>query len=224
MKAYQYPAMPYYGSNMVRVDKNILNAFMLTSDLTVQDLNELDLLQKTDEQSILKEGNAWPPGPSKAFHKLIESLLNQHVEIATDYIKEAEATSIMKADFLQGIEPQLTDLVYSSAPDIAGYVKEFYDLGKENGFKDMGVDAFTGQSDIHALYTLTQYDFGLVRNLTDDLKNEIQYCIWNGVAESQGIPTIAEALQNTTLESLQVGNRVIDIPTRAMMIAKTEAL
>jgi hypothetical protein len=88
----------------------------------------------------------------------------------------------------------------------------------------MAVDAFTGQSDTQALYTLTQYDFGLVTNLSDDLKNKIQYTIWNGVAENQGIPSIAKALEQTTLEPLQVGNRLIDILTRAMMIVKTEAV
>jgi len=176
------------------------------------------------KKTLPKEGDAWPPGPSKAFHDLIKSLMGQQVSLTQDYLKEAEANQIMKADFLQGIGPQLDQVVYSSAPDIAGYVKDFYDLGKENGFKDMNVEAFTGQADTSALYSLTQYDFGLVTNLSNDLKNEIQYTVWNGVANSNGIPTIAEALQNTTLESLQVGNRLIDIPTRAMMIAKTEAV
>ena len=33
-KAYQYPAIGY-DPTMVRINKNVLNAFMLTSDLTI---------------------------------------------------------------------------------------------------------------------------------------------------------------------------------------------
>ena len=194
-------------------------------------LNELILksngiILNAPPQSVqqLSEGKAWPKGPSKVFHDLILSLMNQQVSLTQDYLKEAEANAIMKTDFLQGITPQLDQVVYSSAPDVASYVKDFYNLGKDNGFSSMKVDTFTGQADTNALYSLTQYDFGLVTNLSDDLRNEIQYTVWNGVADSNGIPTIAKALEQTTLEPLTVGNRVIDIPTRAMMIAKTEAV
>jgi hypothetical protein len=108
---------------------------VLTSYLTIHDLKDLDLLQKTDEKAILKEGEGWPMGNSKEFHDLIKSLLNQQVTLSSDYLEEAEANQIMKAGFLQGINPQLDQVIYSSAPDIVSYAQSFMILVKKMALK-----------------------------------------------------------------------------------------
>jgi len=180
----------------------------------------------TDEELkhfAIKEGEGWPLPQSEEFYNLINGLMNQQVEISVNYLKEAEANDIQKADFLMAIEPKMDKIIYTNAKTIGGYVKSFYDLGKTTGFKDMEVKAFTSQVDTNALFRLTQYNFGLVRQLSSDVKESIRTEVWNGVANDLGIKKIAANLETVGIKPLQSGKRTYSMVERAQMIAKTEA-
>jgi len=173
---------------------------------------------------ILKEGEEYPFAQSKEYHNLIKSLMNQQVTITQDTIKEAKLSQLAKTDYLSMLEPKLDKVIYNKASAIEGYTKKFYDLGKRNGFKILDVKAFTGNADVHALYNLSNYNFGLIKNLSNDLREGIRYAIWNGISKDKGIPQIAAAIEKIPVEPLRIGNRLLDIPTRALMIAKTESV
>ena len=169
-------------------------------------------------------GNGLNLAKSKAFRDLITSLMTQQVELTAEHVAEAKLAQVADVQFMRVIEPELDKIIYSKATTIAGYVKTFYDVGKAKGFSDMAVRQFTSNADTHAMYTLSNYNFGLVKNLSNDLREGIRREVWEGVARGEGITTIADKLLDHPLDNLQVSNRLIPASVRADMIAKTESV
>lgn len=172
--------------------------------------------------------NAKPEYPdiegTKEFHNLIQSLMTEQTRITTETIKQAQIERMARADFLQSIEPELDNIIYSKATTINEFTEQFYQHGKKNGYEVLQRRAFTGNADIHALFNLKSYNFGLIKNLQNDTKEAIRHEIFKGVSHDLGIPEIAKNIERIPIEPIKAGNRVIDVPRRALMIAKTESV
>lgn len=148
--------------------------------------------------------------------------MTQHIEITKEHILEAKVKQLMRYDFLDAVNRESDKLIYQKATDIESYTKSFYDLGKSKGFDMLKVDAFNSSADTHALFNLSNYNFDLIKNLNNDLREDIRQTIWNGVANSDGLSVIADRIERLPLEPIKAGNRIISIDERARMIAVTE--
>lgn len=158
------------------------------------------------------------------YKKLIDSLMNQEIEITAKHIEEAKAKDLTRIEYFYTVESDLNEAIYEKANDIEGYVKTFYDLGKKYGFNELEVEAFTGQADAQALFSLSNYNFGLIKNLNDDLREGIRQEIWKGVLENEGPIQIADMLRSLNIPDLKVSNRTISADIRANAIARTESM
>ena len=161
---------------------------------------------------------------SNEFWKLIDSLINQHITITKDHILEASKNSELKLEYLRQIYPDINDIIHDATPDIQSYSEKFYNAGKKAGFDELGVKAFTGASDTNALFHLTNYNYDLIRNLTDDLARGVRQEIWQGVARDRGLKEIARRIEKVPdLQPLQNGRRTWSVAERAKLIAHTES-
>lgn len=161
---------------------------------------------------------------AESFWKLIDSLLNQQITINKEHILEASKVSELKLDYLRQIYPDVEDIIQETVPDIETYTKKFYSAGKEAGITNLGVKAFTGASDTNALFHLTNYNYELIRQLTDDLASGVRQEVWQGVARDRGLKEIAKRIEKVQdLVPLRRGKRVWSIADRAKLIAHTES-
>jgi len=212
----------YQDPQMVSINKNILNAFMLTSPLTVSDLNELGLLTKTPSYYDLEK--KWQPG-EKDYYKIITGVLDDQAILVSDNIPTLEEQLASKANFFEAIQPELDTILNKAVPNMQSHIEQFYLAGKNAGFKEMEVASFFGESDKHALFTLQNYNFDLVKNTSDDMVRGMREVIWQGIAKGETNEVIAEQMLKMPLEPLITSNgRVISSVNRAEMITRTESM
>ena len=118
-----------------------------------------------------------------------------------------------------GIRQKLNDLIEYNASDSEQFIRQYYRIGAELGYADIGgVLAYT-QADRIALYNLTQYNFNLVTNLNNELREGIREVIFEAVSEGHGYQTTMRNLMELPFNPIDTN---ISLITRAEMIARTE--
>lgn len=161
---------------------------------------------------------------AEEFWKLINNLLAEHVTISKEHVLAASKNTDLNFEYLRKIYPDIDNIIQEAVPDIRTYTEKFYTAGKTAGFSDMGVKAFVGASDTNAMYHLTNYNFELIRKLTDDLAAGVRREVWQGVARDRGLKEIAKRIEKVPdLVPLQRGKRVWTIAERAKLQAHTES-
>lgn len=159
------------------------------------------------------------------FTSIINQIWSDQTQTTVKYIDSLELQLNQKRDFMKLIQPELDSILNKAVPTMEEHIEQFYAAGKQYGFDAMEVSTFFGNSDRHALYTLKQYNFDLVKNANNDLIRGIRQIIWQGTARGDSIPEISKALQKLPMEPLQtVNGRWISPKVRSTMIARTESM
>lgn len=160
----------------------------------------------------------------------LESLstgLDRQLELVAEYLGSEEFAELQGMNQQQinaffrnsGIRQKLDDLIEYNASDSESFIREFYRIGSELGYEQIGgVLAYT-QADRISLYNLVQYNFNLVTNLNTELREGIREVIFQSVAEGNGYQTTMRNLMELPLTPI---NNTISVRTRAEMIARTE--
>lgn len=161
---------------------------------------------------------------AEEFWLLIDDLMNQHITLTTDLIKEADKLELQRVEFLRESYTQIDDMIYKSAPDVNKFTQQFYDIGKKEAVDSMKVEAFTGAADTNALYHLSNYNMDLIKNMNMDMRMEIRQRVWQGVARDQSPAQIARRIEKLPIEPIKAGNRTLSPKYRAKMIAHTESV
>lgn len=181
-----------------------------------------DMILNSVENSALR--NNFQIEGSKEFWKLIDSLLDEHVTLTKEHILDAGKTSNLNYAYLRQIYPDIDNIIQESIPDIKTYTEKFYTAGKNAGFSQMGVESFLGAADTNAMFHLTNYNFGLIRKLTDDLADGVRREVWQGVARDRGMKEIARRIEKVKdLQPITHGKRTWTIAERAKLQAITES-
>lgn len=159
--------------------------------------------------------------------KSLSTGLDRQIETVAEYLGSEEFAELQGMNQRQidaffrnsGIRQKLNDLIEYNASDSEQFIRQFYKIGSELGYEDIGgILAYT-QADRIALYNLTQYNFGLVTNLNSELRDGIREVIFNAVAAGDGYQTTMRNLMELPLTPI---NNNISVRTRAEMIARTE--
>lgn len=153
--------------------------------------------------------------------------LDRQIELVAEYLGSEEFAELSSMNQMQidaffhnsGIKQKLDDLIEYNARDSEDFIRQFYKIGSELGYRDIGgVLAYT-QADRIALYNLTTYNFDLVTNMNTELREGIREVIFNAVASGDGYQTTMRNLMELPLTPI---NNNISVRTRAEMIARTE--
>lgn len=160
---------------------------------------------------------------AEEFWKLIDSLINQNVELHAEHVAAAKAKDLQNYNFLYDIAPDLNKIIQDAIPDIESFTKQFYDAGKAQGFSDLDVKAFTGVSDTNALFHLTNYNYDLIRNVNEDIVRGVRQRVWQGVARGRSNKEIERQIKKLPLEPISAGNRMLSPAERSKLIAHTES-
>lgn len=153
--------------------------------------------------------------------------LDKQIELVAEYLGSEEFAELSSMNQMQidaffrnsGIKQKLDDLIEYNASDSEDFIRQFYKIGSELGYNEIGgVLAYT-QADRIALYNLTTYNFDLVTNMNTELREGIREVIFNAVASGDGYQTTMRNLMELPLTPI---NNNISVRTRAEMIARTE--
>lgn len=168
---------------------------------------------------------ALSPEEKKYLDSICEGM-DRQIQLVAEWLASEEAAQIHNMTQQQidrffetsGIRQQLDTLIEYNASNSEDFINEFYRIGAGLGFAEIGRTLAFTPADKEALYRLSNYNFDLVRNLNNHLRDGIREVIFNAVASGEGHNVTVRRLRELPLEPL--GN--ISPRTRAEMIARTE--
>jgi SPP1 gp7 family putative phage head morphogenesis protein len=165
----------------------------------------------------------WHPG-EKEYYFAIWGMVGAMLGFTASEIRKHDYSTLSRRDFMTLLDPQLNKILHSTGKTADKMMEQFYRAGKQFGFSQMHVDAFFGLADKHALFYIKQYNFGLIKQLSDDMRGGIKEEIWRGVARGDSIPTIARNIRELGLKPIQAGNRMLSPQARSILISRTETI
>lgn len=131
--------MEYYNQpDMVLVNKDILNAFMLTSNLTVKDLKKLGLLKKADETKNKfkldpKKGEGRPSKLEMEYTNKLKDLYKPVDEV----IKKLKDNELTDAIFITEFNNCIDDYIKEAQNIVCEYIPKIYEGMKEVGLNKL---------------------------------------------------------------------------------------
>lgn len=165
----------------------------------------------------------WLPGEKELYNTII-TIIKEQLTISADSVDQANTDALERIRFWEKITPELDKVLYKHAPTMEEHIENIYKLGKKHGFSELQVKSFFGVADKQALFTLKNYNFDLIKNLSDDLRTQIRREVWTGVAKGDTIRAITKRIKTLDIKPIQAGNRVISPVQRAKLIARTETM
>lgn len=166
-------------------------------------------------------------GEQAYLERMLEGVDEQLIEVgrwlqtpeAKDYYYKQKK---IKDNFFEesGIREEWDRLLNSTCSDSAEYIEEFYRMGSELGYRELRKAFDFTPADREALYYLKEYNFDLIRNLDDELREGVRQVITQSVMEGQGAAETKRQLLELPLTPIEGSN--ISVRQRAEMIARTE--
>lgn len=95
-------------------------------------------------------------------------------------------------------ETDLDEAGFKSIEDAAPVIEKAYNRGVEFGLRDLKEAGFIFDipPDPHDLEFLRDYNFDLIKGLTEDLKKEVKRVIRDGILNGKGVPKISKDLRD----------------------------
>lgn len=169
---------------------------------------------------------ALSPGELKYLTEILLGF-DRQLGVIAEYIGSEEYAELQFMNQMQidaffrnsGIEERLDELIKFNASTSEEFIREFYRLGAEQGYDDIEQTLAYTLADEKALFFVSQYNFELIKNVNQELKDGIKKVILESVAAGEGYQTTMSKLMQLPLEPI---NHNISVRTRAEMIARTE--
>lgn len=152
---------------------------------------------------------------------------DRQLGLVSDFLGSAEYAELQYMNQMQidaffrnsGISERLDELIKYNASTSEEFISEFYRLGAEQGYDDIEQTLAYTLADEKALSFIHQYNFDLIRNVNNELRDGIKRTILESVAAGEGYQTTMRKLMELPLTPI---NNNISVRTRAEMIARTE--
>jgi SPP1 gp7 family putative phage head morphogenesis protein len=164
----------------------------------------------------------WYPG-EKAYAGDINNIINQQVEMNALAVEQATIRELERREFVDALTPHTKEILDTEFKSAEHHLNTLYEHGKDLGFSQTKMESFIGKADAHALQSAKQYNYGLIVNVTNDVREGVRQSIYKGVLRGDSIPTIAKDIRKIPLEPIKAGNRVLSPSQRATLIARTES-
>lgn len=153
---------------------------------------------------------------------------DRQLELLSEWMGSAEYAELQYMNRMQidaffqnsGIRERFNELINFNASTSEEFIQEFYRVGAELGYKDIEQTLAYTPADAEALYHVKEYNFELIRNVNNDLREQIRETIFQAVAEGEGYLATMRRLRELPLEPING----ISLRTRAEMIARTETM
>lgn len=162
----------------------------------------------------------------KYFNSIIDGFNNQ-TQFYIDWLDSDEARRIFYENeqyndhTFAKIDEQIKKIVHNTSLKADEIISRIYDSGLQAGADEIKRTRYYNDATKYGLHFLQSYNFELISNVNDDLKNHIQEEIFAGIAAGEGMPEVAKRILDATNHSLT--GKTLSARQRAMMIARTES-
>ena len=162
----------------------------------------------------------------KYFNSIIDGFNNQ-TQFYIDWLDSDEARRIFYENeqyndhTFAKIDEQIKEIVHDTSLKADEIISRIYDSGLQAGADEIKRTRYYNDATKYGLHFLQSYNFELISNVNDDLKNHIREEIFAGIAAGEGMPEVAKRILDATNHSLT--GKTLSARQRAMMIARTES-
>ena len=146
---------------------------------------------------------------------LISEFMGSDTYAELQYMNRMQIDSFFETS---GIRQRFNDLIQYNASTSEEFIQEFYRIGAELGYKDIEQTLAYTEADAAALFHVKEYNFNLISNVNNELRNQIKETIFQSIAEGEGYMVTMRKLMKLPLEPINN----FSLRTRAEMIARTE--
>lgn len=156
------------------------------------------------------------------YESAVRNMLESHITITKTAVEDAAAANLERWDFVQALEPSYKAIYEKSGEEVHNIVNDLYLEGKEKGFEETAIEKFFTLADFQALQFTREYNFELIKNMSDDLRQTIGGEVFAAKLRGDSMPQLAKRIEALGIEPIRAGGRMLTIEERAMLIARTE--
>lgn len=189
---------------------------ILTNQLLI---DELDLWFELDSKSIDDD-------KTRRYYQLIDDLIDSQIGeslawLQSDAAKEYffEQVEIQKEIF-DALEESWDTIFDNSYDKVDDLLDAIYDEGKQKGYSQIQETLNYTDADVQAIRLAKDYNYDLIRSLTDDLRGTVKNKILQGIIMGENPYNLSKVLVKAGVTPLD--NSSFTARQRATLIAKTE--
>ena len=151
---------------------------------------------------------------------------DKQIQFFIDWLDSDEARRIFYENesynerVFEKIEDEIKSIVGDTSLTADEIISSIYDSGLQAGADEIRRTKYYNDATKFGLEFLQDYNFSLISNVNEDLKNHIRAEIFIGIAAAESMPEVANRILNATDNSLT--GKTLSARQRAMMIARTE--
>ena len=160
------------------------------------------------------------------YYNLISNLLDQQLNHSRMWLSSPQAKEYYYAEMqrqkeiLQSLDMEWEDLLEQTYESVDDLIERVYELGKQKGYNDIKEKLVFTDTDKEALDFVRQYNFHLIRKLSNDLRSSVKKTITQAVATGENPYSLANKIVELGVKPLE--GSTLTPKQRAVMIAKTE--
>ena len=160
------------------------------------------------------------------YYNDITRALDKTIDKYVEWLDTEEARELFhegvkaKKEYFDAIDKDLDDIIQDTSLSADGIIEKIYQKGLNYGYKDINRLPVFNDACKYGLKATQEYNFDLISNVSDDLRESIKHHIFRGVGEGQSVQQVAKALVDSGLKPLE--GKTLSAYQRASLIARTE--
>lgn len=192
---------------MIQIDENLLDQLILKA------LNNHDTNKAQEFEEIMEE--------------MFQTQINEYNKILTDetYHNATFQRLLEREKLLQSFEEKTEELLNNNYTDIENIIEEIYREGRRRGLNNLGSDknVLWTTGDKNTLRHLLDYDMGLIKDVSEELRGHVADSIFQGIMQGESIPEITDRIKDIPEFEPLPGTK-LTAQQRAELIARTETM
>ncbi|MDO5849291.1 MAG: phage minor head protein [Methanobrevibacter sp.] len=159
---------------------------------------------------------------SRHLMRMIDSTLSKYSQwINSNEAKQYFYNSVkLTEEVFEVIDDELDEIILDTCLSANEIIERMYRVGESRGYRDIRQARVFNDATKLSLKFLQDYNFDLIKRLSDDLRGSVRHHIFRGVAEGQSVYEVAKAIGESGLKPLP--GMTLSAVQRAKMIARTE--
>lgn len=151
-----------------------------------------------------------------------DKIINHYI----DWLDSSEAKKLFyeeiqnREEYFQTIDSDLDDIIQDTSLSADRIIEKVYRKGLSYGYKDINRLPVFNDACKYGLKATQEYNFELITNVSNDLRDSIKHHIFRGIAEGQSIHEVARAITDSGLKPIE--GKTLSAYQRASLIARTE--
>lgn len=183
---------------------------------------------------LLTECDLWDEFTTKAlkngeeedYYKIISDHIDEQLDKCVEMLESPEGAALFqsKIDYRKNVfaalDEELEESINYTCKNTEHFIEDLYKKASEKGYKDVEQEMDLTDTDLKAIGLLKEYNYRLIRSVSQDVIDTTRYATLRGVVTGDSIYEMADRIRMAGLETLP--GSTLTALQRATMIARTE--